>query len=458
MDHTQKTLYYVGVALVLAVIAYFATPSKITPEAFLDQGEAFFPDFTDPNTATSLEIVEIDPATGTPKPFKVHFKDGLWTIPSHHDYPADAKDRLAKTAAGVIDIRKDDFRSDLVADHEATGTIDPLDETATSIGGRGKRVTIRGENDVILADFIVGKPVTGNQPVTSGQGMRFVRVPGQKRVYAAKVNVDLSTRFADWINTDLLEITKANIDRVTINDYSINERSGSINQRDRISLKRDGDQWKADKMARGQIVDTTAISELLATLDSLAIVGVRPKPEGLTRSLSAAGDGEPMSNADLMSLQSKGYFLTRDGQLVSNEGEVQFHTADGVEYVLRFGEVLYGGGLAVTAGGGKSTEGSGEAENRYLMVTTSFDPSGVKEPAKPGNEDFRTRPDSLLTDTDRANKQLAAAHDAWQRKLDQGKARSAELNRRFADWYYVISAKSFDKLKLPRQALVVSAS
>ena len=51
--------------------SWFAAPSDITPEAFLDQGEKFFPEFTDPNAARSLEIVEIDPQTGSPKPFKV---------------------------------------------------------------------------------------------------------------------------------------------------------------------------------------------------------------------------------------------------------------------------------------------------------------------------------------------------------------------------------------------------
>ena len=452
MDHTtKKTLYYAGAAVVLALVAYFATPSKITPEAFLDQGEAFFPGFTDPNAATSLEIVELDPATGTPKPFKVHFKDGLWTIPSHHDYAADGKDRLARTAAGVIDITKDDFRSDLVSDQGPTGTIDPLDETATTLSGRGKRVTIRGENDVVLADFIVGNPVVGSR------GMRFVRVPGQKRVYAAKIDVDLSTRFADWINTDLLEVTKPDIDRVTINDYSINERSGSINQRDRINLRRTDDTWKADGMSQGQVVDTTAMDELLAALDSLAIVGVRPKPEGITKSLTASSSGEPISNADLMSLQSKGYFLTRDGQLVSNEGEVRFHTTSGVEYVLRFGEVLYGAGLSVTAGTEDGGETDGAAESRFLMVTTSFDPSGIKEPPKPSNEAFRGKADSVLTDADRKNRELAKAHDSWKFKIEAGKAQSEELNRRFADWYYVISAESFDKLKLPRRVLVISS-
>ena len=451
MDNTKRTLYYVGAALVLAIIAYLATPSKITPDAFLDQGEAFFPEFTDPNTATSLEIVEIDPATGAQKPFKVHFKNGRWTIPSHHDYPADAKDRLAKTAAGVIDIKKDDFRSDLVADHELTGTVDPLDETAASLNGRGKRVTIRGENDIILADFIVGNPVSG------AQGMRFVRVPSQKRVYAARVDVDLSTRFGDWIKTDLLEVGKSAIDRVTIHDYSINERSGTINERDRIQLTRSENAWKADKMSKGQVVDTTAMDELLVTLDSLAIVGVRPKPTGLSKSLTAETAGDAISNADLMSLQSKGYFLTRDGQLVSNEGEVQVHSTDGVLYALRFGEVLYGGGLSVTAGTAADGSDGGEAENRYLMVTASFDPTGMKEPRKPDNEDFRTKADSLLTESDRRNKDLASAHEAWQRTVEQGRARAEELNRRFADWYYVISAASFDRLKLPRRVLVISA-
>ena len=99
MDETKKTLTFVAVAVVLAILAFIAAPSKFTPEAFLDQGEPFFPEFVDPNTATTLEVIDYDEATGSAHPFKVTYENGEWTIPSHHGYPADGKDRLAQTAA-----------------------------------------------------------------------------------------------------------------------------------------------------------------------------------------------------------------------------------------------------------------------------------------------------------------------------------------------------------------------
>jgi len=149
MEERKKTLIFGGVAIVLLLLAFITSPRTKTPDAFLDQGELFFPDFTDPNEASIMEVIDWDEETGEALPFKVVFQEGKWSIPSHHDYPADGKDRLAKTAAGVIDIRKDDFRTDNPTEHEACGVIDPLDETATNLAGRGKRVTLKAENDKI---------------------------------------------------------------------------------------------------------------------------------------------------------------------------------------------------------------------------------------------------------------------------------------------------------------------
>ena len=132
MSETRKTLIFAGAALVLALLAVVSSPRRITPNAFLDQGEPFFPEFTDPNEARTLEVIDFEEETGSAKPFKVTFSHGQWTIPSHHGHPADGKDRLAQTAAGVVGIRKDDFRSDNVSDHEACGVIDPLDESVTT--------------------------------------------------------------------------------------------------------------------------------------------------------------------------------------------------------------------------------------------------------------------------------------------------------------------------------------
>jgi hypothetical protein len=442
MDDNKKTLWFAGAAVVLAIIAIIAAPRRITPQVFLDQGQAFFPKFTDPNEATTLEVVGYNDQTGQAEPFKVTFENGRWTIPSHHDYPADAKDRLAKTAAGIIGIKKDDFRTDDVADHEKCGVIDPLDDAALGLTGRGKRVTLKGKNDNVLADIIIGNAVP-DRP-----GFHFVRVPGQKRVYASRVDVDLSTKFQDWINTDLLEVEKDKIDKVILKDYSINERTYRIDQRDNLILTREGAKWKADNMRSNQQIDSTKMKDLLTAIDELSIVGVRPKPEGLSQNLKQSDKGMQMSQGDQLSLQSKGFYLTREGDLKSNEGELQVHTSEGVVYTLRFGEVLSG------SDEGEADEG-GASENRYLFITTSFDKSLFPEPPKPQNTDFMGKADSLLTDADREQKRIFDKHDAWQRNVDQGRKKSEDLNARFADWYYVISAKSFDKLNLGRKDLVV---
>ncbi|MDZ7309311.1 MAG: hypothetical protein ONB49_19950, partial [candidate division KSB1 bacterium] len=116
-----------------------------------------------------------------------------------------------------------------------------------------------------------------------------------------------------------------------------------------------------------------------------------------------------------------------------------------------------GQGEAVTAGIDSLTNqpASGPGENRYLFITTSFDPKLLPpEPRKPRNTDFANKPDSLWTDADRENKRLQDEYDEWQKKMDKGRNLSNDLNARFAKWYYVISAASFDKLHLSRKDLV----
>ncbi|MDH3217684.1 MAG: DUF4340 domain-containing protein [Candidatus Krumholzibacteria bacterium] len=449
MKETTRTLVFTGAAVLLALLALVTAPKKTTPNAFTDQGEPFFPQFTDPNAASTLEVIDFDEETGSAVPFKVTFKNGRWSIPSHHDYPADGKDRLAKTAAGVIGVEKDDFRSDNVSDHEACGVIDPVDETAVGVEGRGQRVTIKGENDIVLADFIVGNAIEGRE------GFRFLRVPGQKRVYAARADIDISTKFRDWIESDLLQVDKNDIEELTIKDYTVNERMGTLNERDVLTLRKQGDEWIANRMRDNQEVDKTKLDEFLKTLDELAIEGVRPKPSGLSASLEQYSDSLKLSTADMMSLQGKGFFFTRDGRLVSNEGELQARTGEGIIYTLRFGEIVYGSGLAVSSGSVSDESGAQQpGENRYLFITTQFDPSRHPEPERPPNTYFQNRPDSLWTEEDKHNKALHDAHSKWQTKHSERNRISDDLNARFASWYYVISAGSFDKLRQTRSDLV----
>ena len=449
MTETRKTTTYAVVAALFLLLAVLTAPRNVTPDAFLDRGEAFFPEFTDPNTATTLEVIEFDEETAAARPFKVTFQDGKWTIPSHHDYPADGKDRLAKTAAGVIGIRKDDFRTNNVADHEACGVIDPLDETGTTGKGRGRRITVKGKNETVLADLIIGQKPDGKE------NLHFVRVPGQKRVYVSRINLDLSTRFEDWVERDLLQVEKESIDQIVLKDYSINERSGQIVQRDDLILEKKGDNWRANRMSSRQEVDTTKMDDLQRAVDELSIVGVRPKPTGLSSNLRRADEEVAITQSDLLSLQSKGYYFTRDGNLVSNEGELQVRTTEGIRYTLRFGEIVYGTGEAISAGSDASSDSeSGPGENRYLFITTTFLPDHLPEPSRPANTDFLDKPEKEWTDADKRNKEQKSRHDEWKKSGEKSQELSIQLNRRFSDWYYVISSDSFEKIHLKRKDLV----
>ncbi len=449
MNETTKTVGVAIAAALCAVLTLATAPTRATPDTFVEIGDPFFPDFTDPNEATTLEVVEFDEETGAARPFQVTFRDNQWTIPSHHNYPADAADRLARTAAGVIDIVKDDVRSDNIADHEACGVIDPLDDTVTSLAGRGQRVTLRGENDRVLADFIVGDQVE-NRP-----GFRFVRVPGQKRIYAARMTVDLSTRFEDWIETDLLGVSQPDIDQLVLADYSIDERTQSIDERDLVTVTKVDTTWVGDdQIPEDRELDTVKVNSLLRSITSLSIVGVRPKPESVSPQLERTSAGLAMSPADMLSLQSRGYYFTRDGRLRSNEGELLVRTVDGIVYTLRFGEVLFGRGNSVTAGSEESDDAeSGPGENRYLFITAELDRSLFPEPLPPSDTTFEEKAEGDWTDADYANQTLRDAHDQRSAAIAAGEERAAALQERIGAWYYVISSESFDEVSPDREAL-----
>ncbi|MEQ8765148.1 MAG: DUF4340 domain-containing protein [Planctomycetota bacterium] len=467
MSDTVKTLIYVAVAIVCGLGAWLlANPAPSDPPFFSDQGEEFFPGFQDASQAAALEVIEFDEETATAEPFKVEVKNGLWSIPSRYGYPADGKDRLAKAASGVIALRKDQVISDSQESHAELGLVDPLDSSQSELTGWGKRITIRNGSDNVLADLIIGKPVKGRE------GMRYVRVPGKNRAYAVKMDVDLSTKFADWIETDLTKLDGWNIDQLELDNYSIDERTLSITPGDVIELtKNESSQWEMAEAPEGRELDTSKVSTLTSTLDSLSIVDVRRKPEGITGDLTQGPAGQ-INQIEQSSLQSKGYFFTRDGKLVSNEGELRAWTKAGVRYTLRFGEVVYGSEGEASEESTEETPKGGE--NRYLFISVDFDDSRFEKPAPPEGLDLefyeKWKEDSSVADTSaedltdeekqRRTEQrgLADQYDSslasFEAKKKEGQEKAEELKERFAPWYYVISADSFSKLHLSRDELL----
>lgn len=392
MREATKTALFGAAAVAVAVTASVFEPERSTPRILSDQGEAFYPLLTDPQAPRTIEVVDYDEATATARPFKVAFQGGRWMIPSHYNYPIEAGDRLAKTAAALIGLRKDQVRSDSPQDHAALGVVDPLDTKVSGLAGRGKRVTLRDKHGEVLADFIFGKPVENKA------GYRYLRVPGQKRAYAVKTDADPSARFADWTSANLLRLSSASIRKVTINSYSIDETMGRLANQETVSVTQESGQWK---MAGADRLKTAAVGAMASALERLRITDVRPKPPSMAQDLKS---GQMRLSLEMaMSLRQKGFLVAPNGRLLANEGEMTVETANGLVYTLRFGEI------------------AGGSDSRHLFVTAQFDPA-------------------------RATKFGGDAQT--------GERAARDLNSRFADWYYAISGADFQKLRLRRKDVV----
>jgi hypothetical protein len=471
MTELQKTMAFVVTGVVLAGGAAVTSLAGRTgtPTDFNDQGQKFFPAFMNPLICTALEVVDYDATTETPLPFKVMKQEGKWVIPSHYNYPADGKDRLSKTASGVIDLRKDTIRSDSAEDHPGMGVVDPLDAKTTYTIGRGKRVTLRDGQNNVLADLIIGKEVTGHP------SQRYVRIPGKNRTYGVNVNVDLSTRFADWIETNLLKLEPTHARKVVFDGTKVDIANKRIVPGEVLTINRadSAAPWLLDGLPPDDELDPDKLSALTRELGDLKISGVRPKPQGLTRSLMSSEEkGVNLSDAALISLQQRGFYLVRDGRLLSDQGEVRVATDEGVVYTLRFGGATFsadeepegGPDAAKKTDAGKKTKDKSTTESRYLFVTAQFEPAMIpetKEPENlgplkiPSNVFVREANDpTLLAEQKAEQEKLEKQKKEREGKIEDGKKRTKEVTDRFAAWYYVVPSEAFRSITLNRSTLV----
>ena len=594
MNQMTRTLAFViaaSASVIGAVVAHIATkPPVVEDPAHELIGKEFFPGFTDPTKATAVRVAGWNPKTNKVEQFEVRNENGQWLIPSHNNYPADGQDQLAKAAASAVGIVRGSLASESADTFERMGVIDPLDETAPQgAGATGTRITLY-EGEQIVADYIIGQrpgesetqpeaDVPGaedNSGKQSKSGRFYVRSPEEKLVYLADVNIDVSTRFRDWIKKDLLDLSQFDLRKILVNRYSIDEAQGVRVKGDISELTRatSSDPWKLDGLDDlTEKVKTGVVTAMARALDNLQIVGIRKKPAPLVKFFTEGlAEGDILQIIAIQSdLQKHGFFFSPQSQaLYANEGEIVAGTQDGVSYVLRFGEVFTGSDLEVEVGGGDATAqpaevappdentaaeepaaDSGETSgkrSRYVLVEALFDPSLLGpeptppvKPTAPGDAappaptgdaapatppaDPSVTPDAAPPATDSncddpapaaspadaapANETPAAApaaetpatpvadtpatdapapaaeappvvrpktpedlyqealqqyesdleayaarHKDYERRLKEGQKKVDELNQRFAEWYYVISADLFEDLSVTRAQLV----
>ena len=292
MNELYKTLTFVAVALLLTGAAFVSTRDRDRgrTRSSTTRASRSSPTSRTRWLAPTWKSSSFEPSTATATRFRVMFKDKKWVIPSHYDYPADAKDRLSKTAA---------------ARHGPDQGHDPLRQRRGPGGDGRDRPARRQGHDASRGGASGSRSATPprrSSPTSSsatrsrdterkdGGGQHYVRVPGQKRTYGVNVKAELSTRFADWIETNLLKVES----------QPRSARSSSTTTRSRktpTARPTDAPARREGRRSRGRTASargrwtrpargTKSWSEdklrtLTDALGDLKIVGVRPKPPGL---------------------------------------------------------------------------------------------------------------------------------------------------------------------------------
>ena len=391
MKEPQKTGIFAAIALVALVAALLSQPQRSTVDtsgAKAMVGKELFPEFTDPLSASSLSLVKFDEGLGTLAEFEVRkdTQSGLWTIPSHAGYPADATTQMRDAATLFVGMKVLGLASESREDHVLYGVVEP-DVNRLKVGdqGVGMLVRIKDSKDKDLASLVVGKEIA-NQP-----GRRFVRVPSQDATFDVQINTTpLTTEFGKWIEKDLLNLSSFDIAELGIRDYSIvkTEDRGLLQKLYDADLAFDSNtskwnvkSWVAyqgreaspQQIPPGQVLNDSRLNDVKNALDQLEIVDVDRKPVGLSADLKADKDILSEKNADLLSLNERGFYPIEvpgtGTEILSTSGELLVTLNDGVQYVLRFGNLI-----------GDQTGAGGSGLNRRLMLTAKLDEARFPPP------------------------------------------------------------------------------
>jgi hypothetical protein len=428
MNQSSKTALFIGVAAVVAVVAWLARPALPGNDASDVRGQKLVADF-DPLTAASLEVVDFDEDTSTVRPFQVaqvtEKGKTRWSIPSHDNYPADAKEQLGEAATALLGLKILGVVGDNAGDHELYGVVDPgSKDLKVGSTGVGTRVTMLDKGGKTLLSLIIGKAVPDRPE------LHYIRRVGEDPVYVVAVKTDkLSGKFGDWIEKNLLNISSWDLKQVAIRDYSVDMLQGALEQNGDVSLSYDDAadvKWKLlkderfkdgvfipNKLAADEELNTAKLDEMKTALDDLKIVDVRRKPTGLSADLKGSADF--LHNKEgIRSLASCGFYAVQvegRSEFLSNQGEVRFLMKDGVQYVLRFGANAAGTDSAKKDAKKGAKEAADSSLNRYLLVMAEFNPDAI---AKPVPEPLPTEPKTPAAGEGKADK--AASKGATAKK------------------------------------------
>lgn len=470
-----KTILFVGMAGIAALSAGWSYYANRPPQTtgFELVGQPFFENFDDSRTAAYLEISALD-ENGDLQTFVLQKWQGIWRIPTHSDYPAEAVERLANVSTALIGLTREAVVGRIPDEHRRFGVRDPKELSFGDAETAGTRLLLRDESGRTLADLIIGRAVEqGDLAVTDTNFSRprrnefYVRRVGESQTYKTTLNLSLSTKFSDWIDTRLIALEAPEVVGLKIDNYQLvnNPRDPLGTSRfkqtvDQVNLMQtESNRWEMQGLdVTKERVKEGEVNDLIDTLINLEIVGVREKFRHQGKALIGADmriaeipelrqDDEQFGRllqSVALDMSRRGFYLQAPEQggdvntlqLISEFGQVSFTTNEGYVFYLDLGKSIEGDSKAIEIGSadmeldGQTPDASDDSEknldddpsatkpkssgkNRFVLIRVGLDESRVAggPPQKPTPPIAPTKPEGYTPALAELKPQTDAAQD-----------------------------------------------
>lgn len=380
-----------------------------------------------------ITVVEFDPTRNDLKQIELRRSGETWLLPGFQNYIANNPTQISM-ALNSVNANVLEQRANETQDHVEYGVVDPA-EFATPVprNSLGRKIVLHDRNNVELASLIVGS--APQDPSNQRQNRRFVRITGEPAVYTAEVPPSgLSTNFADWIDSNLLQINpdipgetlmlnRYRVPADKIDDpaaiqwdyqlkFDLTTQQPSVRKNDQAPRFVELEQSQAN---------LSALSQAGMLLSSQLCQDVRRKPQSVINALK-----NPQSSSLEVLKPLNSFGIHAFNQQSGNSKKVQFQgthgsliitTVDGVSVQMVIGSPV------------DSTNLQDNSDGHLMMLLASFDASRYPQP------------ESISEDADDQTKRayLRQVEDRKQ-QLELIQRRVEQINEEFANWFYVMPA------------------
>lgn len=470
----------IGIAALAALVCWLTLQPRLPNlEPKEKIGKKLFEDFNDPGKMTRIEFTGIDPETGAVRSLTL-VRDGQgWSLPGMSGFPAENADRLAKIVAplmqltvldvvdetaktsdvrritefhrecGLISPQTFDVDREMFVASDEKATVEKDGETSENLAqGAALQVRIEGEAGEPLLDLLIGARVPESSATRDN---RFIRLPNEEVVYTADFIGDSTqeagtTEFMeypdrvsfepiDWVDRDLLRISRWDILNLASRDYSFsikredknvlvaNYQSAGVavfkqtpeNSISRVwSLERRFNQetngaWKEVGDIAPESANNDALNMTADVLGALKIADVRKKPSVLAELFHSSNTGAALlSHAETLS--DFGFAMSDldpldpsriEPILIGEGGTIDLTMKTGVRISILFGHKF--------------------EDKRAVLAFASFSRDALAQTAEDESEIAFLEPEA--------------------------RQKANLKNERFADWFYLIDEAEYQKLQ-----------